>query len=58
MIEIDVTGTGTTITWPSSVEFPDDTAPTLADTKTHLFMFITSDGGTKFRGAYLVDYDT
>tara|TARA_R100000005_G_C4993997_1_gene200981 strand:+ start:2098 stop:2637 length:540 start_codon:yes stop_codon:yes gene_type:complete len=57
-LEIDVTGSSTAITWPSSVKFPDDTAPTLTDTKTHLFMFVTNDGGTTFRGSSLVDYTT
>ena len=57
-LEIDVTGTSTTIAWPSSVKFPGNTAPTLTDTKTHLFMFVTNDGGTTFRGSSLVDYTT
>jgi hypothetical protein len=45
------------ITWPASVEFPGDEAPTLAAGKTHLFMFATDDGGTTFRGAFLADYE-
>jgi hypothetical protein len=45
------------ITWPASVEFPGDEAPTLTADKTHLFMFITDDGGTTFRGAFLEDYE-
>lgn len=57
-LEVDVTGSSTAITWPSSVKWPDDSAPTLTDTKTHLFMFVTNDGGTTFRGAALVDYTT
>ena len=57
-IEIDVTGTGTTITWPSAVKWNGGSAPTLTDTKTHLFMFVTNDGGTTFRGSALVDYTT
>ena len=57
-LEIDVTGTSTTITWPSSVKFPGNTPPTLTDTKTHLFMFVTNDGGATFRGSSLVDYTT
>ena len=57
-LEVDVTGTSTAITWPASVEWPDDTAPSLTDTKTHLFMFVTNDGGTTWRGAALVDYTT
>lgn len=57
-LEVDVTGSSTAITWPASVKWPDDTAPSLTDTKTHLFMFVTNDGGTTFRGAALVDYTT
>ena len=57
-LEIDVTGTGTTITWPSTVKWNGGTAPSLTDTKTHLFMFVTVDGGTTFRGSALVDYTT
>ena len=57
-IEIDVTGSNTSITWPSSVKFNGGSAPTLTDTKTHLFMFVTHDGGTTFRGSALVNYTT
>ena len=44
------------ITWPASVKWPVDTAPTITDAKTQLFMFITDDGGTRWRGSSLVDY--
>lgn len=54
---LELTHTSGTVTWPSSVEFPGDTAPTLTTGKTHLFMFVTDDGGTRFRAASLVDYD-
>lgn len=54
---LELTHTSGTVTWPSSVEFPGDTAPTLTTGKTHLFMFVTDNGGTRFRGASLVDYD-
>jgi hypothetical protein len=47
-----------TITWPTAVEWPSDTAPTLTTEKTHLFIFVTDDGGSRWRGAGLVDYDT
>lgn len=53
---LELTHTGGTVTWPASVRFPGDTAPTLTTGKTHLFMFVTDDGGTRFRGAALVDY--
>jgi hypothetical protein len=31
-------------------------APTLTTGKTHLFFFVTDDGGTRYRGSALVDY--
>ena len=53
---LELTHSSGTVTWPASVKFPADTAPTLTTGKTHLFMFITDDGGTRFRGSSLVDY--
>jgi len=53
---LELTHTSGTVTWPASVKFPADTAPTLTTGKTHLFVFETNDGGTRFRGASLVDY--
>ena len=53
---LELTHTSGTVTWPSSVKFPADTAPTLTAGKTHLFMFVTDDGGTRYRGAALADY--
>lgn len=53
---LELTHTSGTVTWPSSVKFNSDTAPTLTTGKTHLFMFVTDDGGTRFRAAALVDY--
>jgi len=58
-LELALTGASTAITWPSSVYWNGDagqTAPTLVDSRTHLFMFVTSDGGTTYRGAVLKDY--
>jgi hypothetical protein len=57
-LEVNCTGASVAITWPASVKWPADTAPTLTDGKTHLFLFVTDDGGTTFRGASLVDYTT
>jgi hypothetical protein len=48
---LEVTHTSGTITWPTSVKWPNDTAPTLTTGKTHLFTFVTDDGGTRWRGA-------
>ena len=53
---LELTHTSGTVTWPAAVKFPGDTAPTLTTGKTHLFMFVTDDGGTRWRGAALVDY--
>ena len=53
---LELTHTSGTITWPTSVKWPADTAPTLTTGKTHLFVFVTDDGGTRWRGAALVDY--
>lgn len=53
---LELTHSSGTVTWPSSVKFNSDTAPTLTTGKTHLFFFVTDDGGTRYRGAALVDY--
>ena len=53
---LELTHTSGTVTWPTSVKFPADTAPTLTTGKTHIFVFVTDDGGTRYRGAALADY--
>jgi hypothetical protein len=53
---LELTHTSGAITWPAAVKWPKDTAPTLTTGKTHIFIFITDDGGTRWRGASLVDY--
>ena len=53
---LELTHTSGTVSWPASVKWPSDTAPSLTTGKTHLFMFLTDDGGTRFRGSSLVDY--
>lgn len=53
---MELTHTSGTVTWPTSVKWPGDTAPTLATGKTHLFAFITDDGGTRWRGVVQKDY--
>jgi len=58
-LELVLTGASTAITWPNTVYWNGDagqTAPTLVDARTHLFMFVTTDGGTKYRGAVLSNY--
>ena len=54
---LELTHTSGTVTWPAAVTFPRGVTPTLTTGKTHLFMFVTDDGGTRWRGAALVDYD-
>lgn len=52
----EITHTSGSITWFSGVEWPNGTAPSLTTGKTHLFMFITDDGGTRWRAASLTNY--
>lgn len=52
-----VTHDSGTITWPGSVKWPKNTAPTLTTYKKHKFMFVTNDGGSVFYGAALVDFN-
>ena len=56
-VELDLNGNNG-VSWPTEVKWPADTAPTITDGKTQLFMFVTVDGGTKWRGGTLVDYTT
>ncbi len=53
---LELTHTSGSVTWPTSVKWPDDTAPTLTTGKTHLFFFVTDDGGTRWRASSLVNY--
>ena len=53
---LELTHTSGTVTWPTSVKWNGNAAPSLTAGKTHLFMFVTDDGGTRWRGAALVDY--
>ena len=53
---LELTHSSGTVTWPTSVKFPADTAPTLTTGKTHLFVFVTDDGVSRYRGAALADY--
>jgi hypothetical protein len=53
---LELTHTSGTVTWFAGVEWPGGTAPTLTTGKTHLIMFLTDDGGTRWRAAALADY--
>ena len=54
---LELTHTSGTVTWPATVKWPNNNAPTLISGKTHLFMFVTDDAGTRWRGSYLTNYD-
>ena len=53
---LELSHTSGSVTWPAAVKWPGDNAPSLTTGKTHLFVFVTDDGGTRWRGAALVDY--
>jgi len=49
-------GGGYTLTWPSSVRWPANTAPTLSSNLYDLLMFVTDNNGTVWRGASQIGY--
>ena len=53
---LELTHTGGTASWPASVKWPGDTPPTLNTGTTHLLIFVTDDGGTRWRAASLANY--
>lgn len=53
---LEVIHTAGTITWFSGVQWPNGTAPTLVTGKTHLFMFVTDDNGTRWFASSLPNY--
>ena len=53
---LSVTHDSGTITWPASVKWPKNTAPTLNTSKKHMFMFSTHNGGSVFYASALVDF--
>ena len=53
---LELTHTSGAVTWPAAVQWPNGTAPTLTTGKTHLFVFVTDDGGTRWRGASSINY--
>lgn len=53
---LELTQTSGAVTWPTSVTWPNSVVPILTAGKTHLFMFVTDDGGTTWRGASLANY--
>ena len=55
VMEVTLNGSNA-ITWPGTVKWPADTPPAITDGKTQMFVFITDNGGTRWRGSSLVDY--
>lgn len=58
---LELTHTSGTITWGtglSGVQWPGGTVPQLTTGKTHLFVFVTDDGGTRWRAAVQANYTT
>lgn len=53
---LELNQVGGTVAWPASVYWPNNTAPSLTPGRVHLFVFITSNGGTVFHGAALTNY--
>lgn len=53
---LELTHTSGAVTWFTGVQWPKGTPPALTTGKTHLFVFITDDGGTRWRGASQIDY--
>ena len=53
---LKVVHTSGAITWPSSVRWAESTPPTIVAGGTSLFMFITDDDGSTWRGAYLTNF--
>lgn len=55
MLKIVTTGSPA-ITWPASVYWPNNVEPARSANTTHLYMFMTDNGGASWRGAALTDY--
>lgn len=53
---LELTHTSGAVTWFAGIEWPGGTAPSLTTGKTHLFTFVTDDGGTRWRGVPNVNY--
>ena len=54
---LELTQTSGAVTWFSGVEWAGGNTPSLTAGKTHLFMFVTDDGGARWRGVALVDFN-
>lgn len=55
---LEIAHTSGSVTWPASVSWSYDLPPILTGGRSSLFMFVTDDGGARWRGAALSDYAT
>lgn len=55
-VAVEIQNDSGIITWPIAVKWPNDIAPILSTGKTHLFVFVTDDSGSRWRGAVLANY--
>lgn len=55
---LELNHTSGSVTWPGTVTWPGAVTPSLTTARTHLFMFVTDDGGTRWRGAALINFNT
>lgn len=55
---LELTHTSGTVTWPASVQWPNGLTPNLTTGKTHVFVFESINGGTRWRGSSLPNYTT
>lgn len=53
---LELTHTSGTVTWFANLQWAGGTAPTLTTGKTHLFTFVTDDGGARWRGIANINY--
>lgn len=53
---VEITHTSGTITWFSGVVWPGNVAPALTTGRTHLFTFVTDNGGSTWRAIANVNY--
>ena len=53
---LELTHSGGTVTWPAGVKWSNSAAPALTTGTTHLFVFITDNGGATWRAASSINY--
>jgi hypothetical protein len=54
---LELTHNSGTVTWPASVSWPGNTAPTLTNSKIHIFTFVTRNNGSKWFGSSSINYN-